>query len=390
MNKVNEMGCASGAGMQLPIGMKRKKKKIKEMLEMNPDISIDEVISYFTGLNEDEASQFEVDLETGEFEKVAEMVRLGMVEKMLRPVIRQKVREIVRKKEGGGGYTLYAPNPGKGKEAKGVGDFPTKLGAKAAELSRFPPKDPALLQKKRKEIDRLRKDPKKAAEKEKSWGKAQKKQPKHKKAKKRTKKEMVSYISDLVVESLFREEKKGSDWDEYISKLSKQAVLGDKKFQSFQKVIEKKTMDVMKSSLKALKSALGGASFEVKERGINKDEDRGITYLEFFIGDKEGTAEAGPFYVVVEGGYPKMEIPQEAKASLTKIDPERGKLLRAELITVQEQVLDKDNTVADAVKKRDDYLNKMEAKLDKIVSGLSSLEITVLKRLMVSKYRKIS
>lgn len=87
------------------------------------------------------------------------------MEEALRSAIRQNLPEIVRKKEGGGGYVLYAPNE-KGrkrkKNPKPVGEFPTRAAAKKAELARFPPKGGTQLKRARKEVDRLLKDPKKA------------------------------------------------------------------------------------------------------------------------------------------------------------------------------------------------------------------------------------
>ena len=76
------------------------------------------------------------------------------------------MKEVVRKKPGGGGWLLYAPNPGKKKGSSKKGEFPTKLGAKRAQLARFPPKDAYKLNRLRKEVDRLTKDPIAAKEKE--------------------------------------------------------------------------------------------------------------------------------------------------------------------------------------------------------------------------------
>ena len=42
---------------------------------------------------------------------------------------------------------------------------------------------------------------------------------------------MVSTFNSAITESLFREESVGSEWDETVRRLSKQAVAGDRKFQ---------------------------------------------------------------------------------------------------------------------------------------------------------------
>jgi hypothetical protein len=141
--------------------------------------------------------------------------------------------------------------------------------------------------------------------------------------------------------------------------------------------------------MSSVKSTLEKSNFKVQDKGVKKDGDEGVVYIEFTVGDQEGAAEVGPFYVVVENGYPKIDVSQTARSSMVKIDPERSKLLRNEIMSIQEDVLDEDETVSGAVQKRDEYLSKMEKKVDDFVADLNSLEITMLKRILVQKYRKI-
>jgi hypothetical protein len=92
------------------------------------------------------------------------LTKEDVAEALVRALVRKKISEVVRKKAGGGGFVLYAPNKGKKKNPKPVASFPTKLAAKRAELARFPPKDPKKLLRLRKEVEKLMKDPKKRAE----------------------------------------------------------------------------------------------------------------------------------------------------------------------------------------------------------------------------------
>jgi len=425
----------------------------------------------------------------------------------VRELVKHKIKEVVRKKKGGGGYTLYAPNKGKKGNSKPVGTFPTKLGAKRAELARFPPKDPAKLARLRKSIDRMTKDPKKAAEKEKQSAREQgtdsKKEsvlrenpfttaqkvpvtasaqkpaaqavprvanekskkladfkmalananketnPVLKTSKKREtiekfmlddefKKdcgpEFLKYLGGILAnltkasdtrvgmgntsqvqsrnkaesverrkefferkiistiikksmtESLFREEKTESDWDDYISKLSKGALAGDSKFQNLQKNISRKTENMLTDALSSIKKAVGKDA-SIKDYGIKHDRDSGQTYLAFGVEFDEGSAE--PIYIHVEGGVPKIEVSQNAKVGLTKVEPSLAKMFRAELVTVQERVLDNMDELSRAIQSRDKYLEKLETNVDSFVAGLSSLEVSILKQLLVKKYRKI-
>lgn len=386
--KISEMNAGGVAGFQVPVGIKKRKKKVDEMLELNESLSVAEAIGYFSGLDEKSSLHVESMLDENEYVKLAEMIKNGFVEIALRDNIRKRVKEIVRKQPDGQ-YALYAPNPGKKKGSSKVGGFPTKLAARRAELNRYPPKDPAKLARLKKDVDKLRKNPELAAKEKPEWaiGKNKKVQVTNKKP---SKKESIDRIISTLAESLFREEKKGSDWDEYVSKLSKQAVLADKTFQSFQKIIAKKSEIALKSAVKSITNTLSSVKFDVKGGEIKKDKDNSRVYSEISVSDGEGTTDVGPIYIFVENGYLNIEISDGAKTSLTKIDPSRGKILRAELITIQEEVLDNDETVAGAVKKRDEYLNKIEKKIDGFVSDMTSLEITMLKRILSNKFRKIS
>lgn len=411
----------------------------------------------------------------------------------VRELVRNKVREVVRKKGGGGGWSLYAPNPGKKGKSKPVGTFPTKLGAKRAELARFPPKDPAKLNRLRKEIDRLRKDPKKAAEKEKQASKqkgskkesvvaeagtgtpfasttnptvtnttpgtAQKQQintdlnafmaglqklpktgaergkyvsahmadprfvdavNKHPQGKtihkhltsflnskansgmhlsKGTNVENIQrtqfmekvYISGLIKtslkESLFREEKTESEWDDYISKLSKNALAGDSKFQNLQKNISKKTEGILNSALATIKKAVG-KDVKLKSYGMKHDPQSGKSYVAFGASFADVTVE--PIYIHIDGGVPKIDLSSQAKVAMTKVDPHKGKMFRAELVTVQERVLDSMDDLSRAIQSRDKYLEKLENDVDGYVAGLSPLQVSLLKQLLVKKYRRVS
>lgn len=321
----------------------------------------------------------------------------------VRELIRKKVREVVRKKAGGGGFSLYAPNKGKKGKAKAVGTFPTKLGAKRAELSRFPPKDPGKLKRLRKEVDKLQKNPKKAAEKE----KAAAKQKGTDKGPKATFKKEATQVSEAVVrrmdfmhrrllahaiarslrESLFREEHVESEWDEYIGKLSKQALAGDSKFQNLQRNITRKTDGILDDAFDSIRKAVG-KSAKLKNFGIKHDNQSGKTYLAF--GAEFEDVTVGPIAIHVEGGVPKIELSQDAKVALTQADPDAAKLFRAELMTVQERVLDNMDDLQRVVQSRDKYLAKLESEVDSYVAGLTPLQVSLLKQLLVRKYRKVT
>lgn len=386
----NSCGSAGSFGFQIPAGAKKRKKKVDEMLSLHEDIHEGHVLSYFNGMNEDlcesGAGKW---LDEGDYNSLADDIRRHMV----RELIRKRVKEVVRKKAGGGGYVLYSPNQGKKRPSKAVGSFPTKMGAKKAELARFPPKDTGKLKRLRKEVDRLLKDPKKAASKEKTARKEKgtDKEKGHK-APPAKKNEsagiLVGLIRAMVNESLFHEERSGSDWDDQISRLSKQAVSGDKKFQNLQKNIEKKTEKILQDAFGVIAKSVDKKVVKIKNFGVKKNEQKGKTYLAF--GATMDNVAVEPIYIYSENGVPKIEVSDQAKVALTKVDPGNAKLFRAELVTVQERVLDKMDDLERAVLSRDKYLGKIEDEVDSFVTGLTPLQISLLKNLLVKKYRKIS
>lgn len=373
--KVDEMGVGGIAGFQAPMGVKARKSKVDELLSRNPDIGHGNMLLFLRGINEAECKLFEMRLDAGNLIAAADQVREGAI----REVVRSKVKEVVRKKPGGGGYALYSPNPKKKGKPKAVGSFPTKLGAKRAELARFPPKDAGKLARARASVDKLAKDPKKRQHAEKQADK-QKTKPKADESVNL----LRSVVGLMIAESLFREERTGSEWDNHISRMPKQAIAGDKKFQNFQKNIEKRTAGVLEDAFKTIAKAVK-KKVKLKNFGLKKSSE-GKSYLAF--GATLGGVNVEPIYIYVEAGIPKIEMSEASKGALTKADRDQAKAFRAELVTVQEHVLDDVDDLVKAIENRDKYLSKLEVETDKIVGGMSPLQRALLKKVLVQKYKK--
>lgn len=371
---------ANVIGFQIPQGIKKRKSKVDEMLTLCEDINEGDVLSYFNNLGDAQVEPDEKDLDEGNYVALAERIR----EFIVREIIRNKLKEVVRKKEGGGGYVLYSPNQGKKKHAKAVGTFPTKLGAKKAELSRFPPKDPQKLARLRKEVERLMKDPKKRAEREAQAARSGKKEGVELATESRQ--DLKALLGKMVNEALFHEEAEPSHWEEYLGKLPKQAVAADKKFASYVKNIEKKSEKVLGDAFSAISKRVDKKQVKLKSMGTKVSEN-GKSYLAFTA--TMSNVEVGPIAIYIEGTTPRIELSDQAKAALTKVDPKVGKLFRAELVTVQESVLDKIEDLGKAVQARDSYLSKLEGEVDGFVADLTPLQVSILKNLLVKKYRKL-
>ena len=355
-------GCGTMMGFQQPLHAKvvDRKPLIDTMLTKHPDISPPIVIVFAQSLKDDAAlDPFCSMLDSGDFDGAADKVR----EFTVREVVRKKLKEIVRKKPGGGGYVLYKPNSGKKKKPEPAGSFPTLLGAKQAELNRFPPKDPGRLNRLRKTVNRLS----------------------HPKAGKKESVDLLrGTIRALVIEALFREESTGSKWDDRMSGLSPKALAADNRLQKLVGNIQSVTADVLKGAFGSIKKALKGiATLDGGE--VKYNAEGGKTYMSL-TADVDGTS-VGPIYVYVEHGVPKIEISDQAKATFSKIDPEKAKRLRAELVAVQEAVPKNVKHLAAAIAARDEYLTSQEDSIDEIISGLGPLGLTIMKKLLKDKYR---
>jgi hypothetical protein len=380
--QVDEMGGAGApgtgvgniSGMQLPLGVKKRKWALDHVVKESGDLTEGHMLVFLRGLDEGRIAEVCEALDLMQYDHVANMAR----EAVVREAVRSKIQEVVRKKGGGGGYVLYAPNKGKKGAPKPSGEFPTKLAAKRAELARFPPRDPKKLARLRKEITRMMKNPKKRAE-------AEHKAKQHEGASR----ELVerAILSGAVVKSLneglFREERSGSEWDDYIAKISDKAIQGDRGFQRIQGRLAKSTEMALAQAVKIVQRNLGGEA-RVKASKSPGSTEGGKPYIPFHV--QIEAASVGPIYLYVDKGLPAIEMSDEAKNSLTKVTPGAAKAIRAALASAQDS-LEQMDVVQSAVAERDAYLEKLEAGVDKMVAGMTPMQISLLKKILVAKYR---
>ena len=369
-DKIKE-GTAGGSvvGFQMPLGLQPKHApRLAELTRMHEDLDGPLVMAYFKSLDDKQMASDVGALERGELDELADRMR----ESIVRSIVRKRVREVVRKKPGGGGYVLYSPNQGKKKKPKEVGTFPTKLGAKRAELARFPPRDPDKLASARKSVEKMTKSPKKAS-----------------KEKPAPKKESVDALRRAVrhalAEGLFREERAESEWNDRLKKLSADALSSDKGLARFQKAIDKKTTEVLDDAFVAIARGVDKKKVKLKSFGIKKAADNRV-YLAFSA--TMGNVEVAPIYVYLQGGTPKIEVSDQARAAMTKAPPDAIKLFRAELVTVQERVLDEMDELSKVVAARDKHMAKMTDDLDEMIAELNPVQMSLLKDLITKKYRK--
>lgn len=324
---------------------------------------------------------------------------IGADEQAVREVLMARIREIVRKKRGGAGYVLYAPNRGKKGKPKKAGEFPTRAQAKAAELARFPPRDPDRLEKARKYVKGLRRG---------------------------RRKEAIERLTDRLVEvaeGALREddpaidelppqgpddaadapppddvpaddsaegdvdpeapvepapEEDASRWDQILSSLSHDALQKDSRLRSFRNRIESQAGRALE---RAVKSAISSADQKVERLSAGADR-LGRQFISFRVHTEDSAV--GPLYAVVVGDRLEVMVGPEVKASAAKISPEDGQALKALLDSLPEEF--DGSKIRDAIDQRDEYLDGVEGRLDDVLADLDALELTVLKRLIADKY----
>lgn len=320
---------------------------------------------------------------------VADEDRQMTYEQRLKEEIRKMVREVVRKKEGGGGFVLYGPNKGKKKSPKPAGEFPTRLAAKRAELARFPPKDADQLKKARKRLDKLLKDPKKrqdAERKDLTGRKPVKKVGKAAGARKPRKEAFVQSLSRALTERLFHEDEvPGSAWDERIGSLHPDAVASDKKLANFHKGMEHASFGALGDAHKAMVKALRGMA-KVNPGDVAHDPQRKKTFMPVML-DCDGT-EIGPVHLYIDGGHVKVEISQDARQQISDMEPDQARDLRGGLMSFQEDHLPKIDRAKKAWDERDAYLDKIHGKLEKHVGGMSGVEAHLARQLLNKQRRR--
>lgn len=302
---------------------------------------------------------------------------------MFRMMVNQRIQEIVRKKEGGGGYNLYSPNKGKKKNPKPVGEFPTRIAAKRAELARFPPKDPEQLKRARKRLDKLAKDPKKKQDAERKELSAKKPRRAGKAAGERKKAKKEAFIQSLtnaLSERLFREdEMPGSPWDERLTGLDPTV---DKKLHKYHQNMDQMSSMALGDGHRALSKALKGMA-KVNPGDVMRDEDRGKMFMPIML-DVDGD-EIGPVHLYVDGGMLKIEVSPEARESIAGLDPVMARDLRGGLMSFQEDHLPKIDRAKRAWDERDSYLDTLHKKLEKHVGGMSPVELHLARQLIRRK-----
>lgn len=357
MARHTESTAGAIAGFQAPIGIRRRKKNVDEFIELT-GIPIQEVVAFLRTASPATIQIAESLLDERDFVGLMDVVESGGRYGAIRAYVRSMIHEFVKKDAESDKYVLYKPR-GKGEKPKQIGKFPTRYLAKQAELQRFPPRDPEKRKKRKKEVDRMRK--------------------------KRKREAVELAIKEGLAAGLVTEAT-ASRWEALVARLPDHVAHGDKRLQAIAKDISKRREKLLQTVTKELSRSLSSAGFEVqKAKGSDGRDGRAVVVAV----DKESGQRVPVVVDVGPDGRAVVQMAEEGRTALAQMDPAMAKSLRGEVATANEQAGD-DETVSGAMGKRDVYLDSIEEDVDDLLSGLSALEMAVLKRLIQDKYRKIT
>jgi hypothetical protein len=210
-----------------------------------------------------------------------------------------------------------------------------------------------------------------------------------------TKKETLEHLKKVLKESflsyVFEQTPVSDDafvWDKFLEKLSRDTIFSDNKLKNILEKGIKSEVDLLNKSVEELKKVLQGTkSFEIQKSKIEKDPKSNKIQATFDVYMKENNKTL-PFSIRLENSRPLIIVPDQSKNLLNSLANDESKLLRAELMHIQETILDNMTDVIDVNSKRNKYLRIVESKVDKILSQMNLLEIAMLKHLIRNKYKR--
>jgi hypothetical protein len=170
-------------------------------------------------------------------------------------------------------------------------------------------------------------------------------------------------------------------WKEFIAGLPRETVMADNRLRSILQGIAKVEVKMLGTAVESIKKVLESTkTFVVQTEGVDEDP-RGDIVMNFLVGMNE-SGQNLRFSVKLENGRPMLLFPPESRHALNAMANDESKLLRAELMHVQETVLDNMGDVLEATQERDNYLKSIEERTQSIINNMGPLEYAMLRRVL--------
>src|SRR5574343_248703 len=245
------------------------------------------------------------------------------------------------------------------------------------------------LKKKSKREGRKRKKLEKGVFKAKSAAERnlQKKKKKHKKFYEAVQ-DVRKVLNESMIAYVFQNPPSSEDahiWDNFISKLSRDVVLSDKGLGGILKSVADVEAETLGKAAHHVVKGLG-PKFPTTVRGINRDEQGEILVdLQSQLPESKKTVD---FSIKLENSKPVVFFSSEAKQQLNSDLSPESKLLRAEVIHIQETQLGCMEEVTKKLEERNAYLKSMKDKCSGMFEKLSPLEVEVFRNILKKESRK--
>lgn len=170
-------------------------------------------------------------------------------------------------------------------------------------------------------------------------------------------------------------------WNEFSSKLSRQTIMAD---EGLKKILVNMAMTearLLAKAVKEIKGALREGPYQVRSESAVRDQANGGVKMSFEVMLPE-SQDPLTFSVKIENSRPLIQISELAREALNTMNTNESKFLRAELMHVQETVLNRMDELIKASKSRDRYLRKVENNMTKVFNTMGPLEAVMMRRLM--------
>jgi len=215
----------------------------------------------------------------------------------------------------------------------------------------------------------------------------------HKPVSKESLKEMIKTIllKENVLSYIFEQpaDVDSIQWDKFLQSLSPESVQADQKLKNIIGNLMKAEAKIVGKAMAIVKTKLQSSGFQIKDVKTAKQTEDNKFRADFIVFMPENQKEL-PFGLKIENGRPLVFIPDQSRSALNMMSNSESKLLRAELISIQEVDLDNMDDVVNAAQKRDQYLAGIEKKLDKVMHGFSPIEISLMRKLLKQKYKNVA
>jgi hypothetical protein len=134
----------------------------------------------------------------------------------------------------------------------------------------------------------------------------------------------------------------------------------------------------------ATRRVLQSDDFTVEKGEVDQDED-GNLIMNLTVSSEE--LEGLPLFIKIENGKPLLIIPEDIEASLDASPSEEIRKLKAFLMFVQEDELDKIEDVTKLITQRDEHLQDLLVHCNEVLSKLDPLKLSFVRFLLKTKYR---